>query len=63
MEDLTLRYYDAEMRYLREAAKEFAQTHPTGQRCSTWIRPAHPIRMSNACLKALLLDGAAAGED
>lgn len=28
MEDLTLRYYDAEMRYLREAAKEFAQTHP-----------------------------------
>lgn len=28
MDDLTLRYYDAEMRYLREAAKEFAQTHP-----------------------------------
>lgn len=28
MEDLTLRYYDAEMRYLREAAKEFAQSHP-----------------------------------
>ncbi len=28
MKDLTLRYYDAEMRYLREAAKEFAQTHP-----------------------------------
>jgi hypothetical protein len=28
MEDLTLRYYDAEMRYLREAAKEFARTHP-----------------------------------
>lgn len=28
MEDLTLRYYDAEMRYLREAAKEFAQAHP-----------------------------------
>ncbi|MDK9355721.1 type VI secretion system baseplate subunit TssF [Lelliottia sp. V106_10] len=28
MEDLTLRYYDAEMRYLREAAKEFAHTHP-----------------------------------
>ncbi|KZR34589.1 type VI secretion system baseplate subunit TssF [Enterobacter genomosp. S] len=28
MEDLTLRYFDAEMRYLREAAKEFAQTHP-----------------------------------
>ncbi|MEE9952753.1 type VI secretion system baseplate subunit TssF [Enterobacter quasihormaechei] len=28
MEDLTLRYFDAEMRYLRDAAKEFAQTHP-----------------------------------
>jgi len=28
MDHLTLRYYDAEMRYLREAAKEFAQTHP-----------------------------------
>lgn len=25
MDDLTLRYYEAEMRYLREAAKEFAQ--------------------------------------
>mgnify|MGYP001463912731 FL=1 len=28
MEDLTLRYYDMEMRYLREAAKEFANAHP-----------------------------------
>lgn len=28
MDDLTLRYFDAEMRYLREAAKEFAQTYP-----------------------------------
>lgn len=28
MNDLTLRYFDAEMRYLREAAKEFAQAHP-----------------------------------
>lgn len=28
MEDLTLRYYDAEMRYLREAAKEFVQSYP-----------------------------------
>lgn len=28
MDDLTLRYFDAEMRYLREAAKEFAKTHP-----------------------------------
>ncbi|MCD7087262.1 type VI secretion system baseplate subunit TssF [Klebsiella quasipneumoniae] len=28
MDDLTLRYFDAEMRYLREAAKAFAQAHP-----------------------------------
>lgn len=28
MEDLTLRYFDAEMRYLREAALEFARLHP-----------------------------------
>ncbi|WP_312831074.1 type VI secretion system baseplate subunit TssF [Pantoea eucrina] len=28
MKDLTLRYYDIEMRYLRDAAKEFAETHP-----------------------------------
>jgi len=28
MDDLTLRYYDAEMHYLLEAGEEFAQTHP-----------------------------------
>ncbi|ELY6250569.1 type VI secretion system baseplate subunit TssF [Cronobacter sakazakii] len=28
MEDLTLRYFDTEMRYLRDAAREFAQQHP-----------------------------------
>ncbi|AVJ17113.1 type VI secretion system baseplate subunit TssF [Serratia sp. MYb239] len=28
MDDLTLRYYDAEMRYLLEAGEEFAQAHP-----------------------------------
>ncbi|MCW1830272.1 type VI secretion system baseplate subunit TssF, partial [Enterobacter asburiae] len=28
MEDLTLRYFDAEMRYLRDAAREFARLHP-----------------------------------
>ena len=28
MEDLTLHYYEAEMRYLREAGKEFARAHP-----------------------------------
>lgn len=28
MDDLTLRYYEAEMRYLREAGKAFSQAHP-----------------------------------
>ena len=28
MDDLTLRYYDAELRYLRDAVTEFAKTHP-----------------------------------
>lgn len=28
MDDLSLRYFDAEMRYLRDAAKEFARAHP-----------------------------------
>lgn len=28
MDDLTLRYFEAEMRYLREAGKEFARAHP-----------------------------------
>ncbi|MGL4723103.1 MAG: type VI secretion system baseplate subunit TssF [Scandinavium sp.] len=28
MDDLTLRYFDAEMRYLRDSAKEFSRAHP-----------------------------------
>lgn len=28
MKDLTLRYFDTEMRYLRDAAREFAELHP-----------------------------------
>src|SRR3954454_12250603 len=28
MDDAILRYYESEMRYLREAGKEFAQAHP-----------------------------------
>ncbi|WP_047607528.1 type VI secretion system baseplate subunit TssF [Rahnella aquatilis] len=28
MEDLTLRYFDTEIRYLRDAAREFAELHP-----------------------------------
>lgn len=54
MEDLTLRYYDAEMRYLREAAKEFAQTHPDRAAMLDLDKAAHLIPMSNVCLKVLL---------
>ncbi len=44
MDDLTQRYYEAEMRYLREAGKEFAQAYPTVLRCLILINPAHAIR-------------------
>ena len=33
MDDLTQRYYEAEMRYLREAGKEFAQAYPDREMC------------------------------
>ncbi|VTM10893.1 Uncharacterized protein conserved in bacteria [Raoultella terrigena] len=39
MDDLTLRYYEAEMRYLREAGKSLPAPIPTGPPCSTSTRP------------------------
>jgi len=54
MEDLTLRYSDAEIRYLLEEDKEFSHATRIGPRCCMWIRPAYRIRMLNACLKGLL---------
>lgn len=53
MEDLTLRYYDAEMRYLREAAKEFAQAHPDRAAMLIWTKPVSPIPMWSGCSKVL----------
>lgn len=53
MDDLTLRYFDAEMRYLREAAKAFAQAHPIGRRCWISIKPVRRTLTLSACLKAL----------
>lgn len=53
MEDLTLRYYDAEMRYLREAAKEFAQAHPDRAAMLIWTKREYPIPMLNDYLKVL----------
>jgi hypothetical protein len=49
-----LRYYEAEMRYLREAGKEFAQAFPDrARRCSTSTASASAIRTSSGCSKAL----------
>lgn len=53
MDDLTLRYYEAEMRYLREAGKEFARAHPDRAAMLNLDKPGARGRMWNACLKAL----------
>ncbi|EGK60420.1 hypothetical protein QPR60_11860 [Enterobacter hormaechei] len=37
MDDLTLRYYDAEMRYFLEVREEFAQAHP--EQAESSMRP------------------------
>lgn len=57
MDDLTQRYYEAEMRYLREAGKEFARLTPTVLRCLILINPAHAIPMWSACSRASLFNG------
>ncbi|SPW22238.1 Uncharacterized protein conserved in bacteria [Cronobacter sakazakii] len=53
MDDLTLRYYEAEMRYLREAGKEFSRAHPDRAAMLNLDKPAPAILTSNACLKGL----------
>lgn len=47
MEDLTLRYYDAEMCYLREAAKEFVQSHPDRAAMLDLDKAGTPNRVNN----------------
>ncbi len=49
MEDLTLRYFDAEMRYLRDAAREFARQHPDRTRK---IGLATPGKADEFCSRA-----------
>ncbi|PYG52180.1 type VI secretion system (T6SS) ImpG/VasA family protein [Pantoea sp. AG1095] len=49
MKDLTLRYYDTEMRYLRDAAKEFAATHPDRAAMLTLTGLARRTRLLNVC--------------
>lgn len=39
MEDITLRYYESEMRYLREAGREFAEAYPDRARMLGLDRP------------------------
>lgn len=53
MDDLTLRYFDAEMRYLREAAKAFAQAHPDRAAMLDLDKAGTPDPYVSACLKAL----------
>lgn len=51
MDDLTLRYFDAEMRYLREAGKAFAQAHPDRAAMLDLDKAGTPDPAWNACLK------------
>lgn len=52
MDDLTLRYFDAEMRYLREAGEEFARAHPDRAAALNLDKSGARDPMSSACLKA-----------
>jgi type VI secretion system protein ImpG len=54
MDNLTLRYYDAEMRYLREAGQEFAQAFPDRAAQLNRTNPAPAIPMWSACSRASL---------
>ena len=62
MDDLTQRYYEAEMRYLREAGKEFAQAYPDAPLCSISISPARATLMSTSLRRFRLPDGPPAGK-
>lgn len=62
MDDLTQRYYEAEMRYLREAGKEFAQAYPDRAAMLNLDKPGARDPMWNACSKALLFNGPPARE-
>lgn len=57
MDDLTQRYFEAEMRYLREAGKEFAQAYPDRAAMLNLDKPAHAIPMWSACSRASLFNG------
>ncbi|MCS5950054.1 type VI secretion system baseplate subunit TssF [Klebsiella pneumoniae subsp. pneumoniae] len=54
MDDLTLRYYDAEMRYLLEAGKKSLPALILSRRqCSISTKRALATPLSSACLKVL----------
>ncbi|UNA36014.1 type VI secretion system baseplate subunit TssF [Klebsiella variicola subsp. variicola] len=53
MDDLTLRYYDAEMRYLLEAGEEFARAHPEQAAMLNLDKAGARDPLSSACLKVL----------
>lgn len=57
MDDLTQRYFEAEMRYLREAGKEFAQAYPDRAAMLNLDKPGARDPMWSACSRASLLMG------
>lgn len=54
MDDLTQRYFEAEMRYLREAGKEFAQAYPDRAAMLNLDKPGARDPMWSACSRASL---------
>ncbi len=60
MDDLTLRYYEAEMRYLREAGKEFARAHPDRAAMLNLDKPAPAILCGTSIRRLCLPDGPSA---
>lgn len=53
MDNLTLRYFDAEMRYLREAGKEFAEAFPDRAALLNLDKPGRRTPMWSDCSRAL----------
>jgi len=53
MDDLTLRYYDAEMCYLLEAGEEFARAHPKQAAILILDKAGARPRSWSVCSKAL----------
>lgn len=62
MDDLTQRYYEAEMRYLREAGKEFAQAYPDRAAMLNLDKPGARPLCRTSLRRFRLPDGPPAGK-